>query len=308
MKIAILGNGAMASLFGSYLSLKNEVVMVGRDKKKIEALNKSGIIVRELGEDMHFDRVKSAVYGEYSEPVDLIIIFVKGYATEESLEKNRSLIGKDTYVLSLQNGAGHRKQMEGFVDGEHLLIGTTVQGATLIGLGVVNHGNSGVTSFGRINGDTSGLDKIEQVFEEAGFPTIVSSDPKYTIWKKLLNNSSISTATAILQCPLEYLSANRWAWEIVEGLLKESIAVAEASGFYFDFISIRDELREVCDNSHNAYTSIYTDTKMGRKSEVDFISGFVASEGERLYVDVPMQKMAVKLIHALEEKVGVIKE
>lgn len=298
----------MASLFGAYLSKNNEVVMIGRDKKKIEELNKSEIIVREVGGDLHFSGVKSVLNGEYKEHVDLVIIFVKGYATEEALDKNRDLIQQGTYVLSLQNGAGHKKQMEKFVDDDHLLIGTTVQGATLIGLGVVNHGNTGVTSFGRLDGSAEGLEEIKSAFEGAGFPAVISSNPRYTVWRKLLNNSSISALTAILQCPLEYLSANEWAWDIVEGLLRESIMVADAAGLHFDFVSIRDELRSVCENSHNAYTSIYTDTKMGRKSEVDFISGYVVSEAERLGLDVPMQSMAVKLIHALEGKAGVLRE
>ncbi|MEM0151248.1 MAG: 2-dehydropantoate 2-reductase N-terminal domain-containing protein, partial [Thermoplasmata archaeon] len=44
MKIAILGAGAIGSLFGAYLSQNNEILFIGR-REHIENINKYGLKV-----------------------------------------------------------------------------------------------------------------------------------------------------------------------------------------------------------------------------------------------------------------------
>ncbi|MFZ9214383.1 MAG: 2-dehydropantoate 2-reductase N-terminal domain-containing protein, partial [Sediminibacterium sp.] len=39
--------------------------------------------------------------------VDLVIVLVKSFHTKEAIEAAKSILTKDTVVLSLQNGLGH---------------------------------------------------------------------------------------------------------------------------------------------------------------------------------------------------------
>ena len=40
-------------------------------------------------------------------PADFLIVLVKGYDTENAIRQHSALIGKDTVVLTLQNGLGN---------------------------------------------------------------------------------------------------------------------------------------------------------------------------------------------------------
>ncbi|WP_349239106.1 2-dehydropantoate 2-reductase N-terminal domain-containing protein [Petroclostridium sp. X23] len=47
MRIAVIGAGAMGSLYGAYLSRNNEVYMIDVNSKIIESINERGLIIYE---------------------------------------------------------------------------------------------------------------------------------------------------------------------------------------------------------------------------------------------------------------------
>ena len=49
MRIAILGSGAMGSLFGSYLSQNNYVWLIDNDENKVKRINEYGVTISENG-------------------------------------------------------------------------------------------------------------------------------------------------------------------------------------------------------------------------------------------------------------------
>lgn len=88
MKIAVLGAGAMGSLFGGYLSQYNEVWLVGVDAEKIDKINHDGITIRERQEERTF-HPKAVTNSNGLGKVDLIIVFVKAMHTRKALEANQ---------------------------------------------------------------------------------------------------------------------------------------------------------------------------------------------------------------------------
>ncbi|MEM3220554.1 MAG: 2-dehydropantoate 2-reductase N-terminal domain-containing protein, partial [Thermoplasmata archaeon] len=81
MKIAILGAGAIGSLFGAYLSQNNEILFIGR-REHIENINKYGLKV----EGLTNTRVYGKGFTEYPGGADLILLTVKSYDTENAME------------------------------------------------------------------------------------------------------------------------------------------------------------------------------------------------------------------------------
>lgn len=298
MKIAVLGNGAMGSLFGSYLSLCNDVTLIGVISEQIKDIQENGTVIREKDGDRHF-HPNAVMSGEYEGTADLVICFVKGYITELSLTQNRNIIGPDTYLLTFQNGAGHDEILRKFADDRHIVIGTTQHNASVEN-GTVIHGGWGINTIGRTDGSTDGLESIRDVFTSCGFGTVISDSVMKSIWKKLLTNTSVSTATAVLGCSMHHLSECEYAWALTVSLFDESIMVAEAAGITFDRDEELKTIREVCEKANPGYTSIYMDVRYGRESEVDRISGYVVSTARRYGISVPCQTFAVNAIHALE--------
>lgn len=303
MKIAILGAGAMGMLFGSYLSQHNQVWLIDIDEKRIEKINADGVVVCEKNGEDRIYRPLAAASAAGLGTMDLVLVFVKSMFTVSALENNRSLIGPDTYLMTLQNGAGHEAKLLQFADEGHVIIGSTQHNSSVIANGHVNHGGSGQTSIGLLNGHSNEIQPIAENFTACGLDCYISMEIKRQIWTKLFTNTAASSLTAVLQVPLGFIHEDANAHKLMELMAKEAVAVANADcGGEFDEKEVIDGVDTVCRNAPNGYTSIYADVKQGVRSEVDTISGSVVETGKRLGIPTPCHEVVVTLIHAFEDR------
>jgi 2-dehydropantoate 2-reductase len=301
MRIAVLGSGAMGSLFGGYLSQRNEVWLVDIDLEKVRKINRDGVTIHEPeGERIFYPKAATDTAGLSG--MNLIVVFVKAMHSRSALAGNKALIGEDTYVMTLQNGAGHEETLLEFVPRAHVIIGATQHNASITKNGHVHHGGGGKTSIGLLDGNSRILQSIANNFTDCGFETFVSDDIKRLIWNKLFLNVSASVLTGILQVRLGYLFDNAHGWFLVERLVKEAVEVANAEGKKFDFEEVLADIKILLSNAHEGYTSIYADIRNGRPTEVDTISGSVVKEAKRHGVSVPCHEFVVELVHAMEDK------
>ena len=105
MKIAVIGAGAMGSIYGGRLSQKNDVFMIDKIENVVNTINQDGITLVENGED-HVFHPKAGTSSEGLGEMDLIILFVKALWSKAALEENKALIGPNTYVMTLQKRIG----------------------------------------------------------------------------------------------------------------------------------------------------------------------------------------------------------
>lgn len=291
----------MGALFGGYLAERNEVYLVDVDAKRVGKINAEGVRIREQDGTEKVYHPAAVTESAGLPEMDLVIVFVKAMYTESALEANRGLIGPETYLMTLQNGAGHEAKLLKFADREHVVIGTTQHNSSLLGDGYVNHGGGGKTAIGLLDGGSERLQGIAETFTASGFMCTTSDEVKAQIWKKLFLNTAASTLTGILQVPLGYILENRYACGLMEAMAREAVSVANAEGFAaFDAEGVIGEIKEVLSRSRAGYTSIYADVKNGARTEVDTISGSVVEAARTVGVAVPYHEMAVALIHALE--------
>jgi 2-dehydropantoate 2-reductase len=302
MRIAILGAGAMGMLFGGRLSEAADVTLIDTDETRVNDICGKGITIAEKDGSEIKARPRAVTSPAGMEPVDLIIVFVKSMHTAGALEQNRDIIGSGTYVMTLQNGAGHDNAIRKFVPEDRIIIGTTQHNSSVKGLAEVFHGGGGQTYIGLISGDTAPLESVRAVFDASGFETEISSNIHRNIWNKLFLNASASALTAVLQVKMGYLVDNGHAWEITERLAREAVAVANAKDLDFDADTVIRGIRTVLENAREGYTSIFADIRDGRKTEVDTISGYVTKEARALGVPSPTLECIVSLIHAMEER------
>lgn len=111
MKIAIIGAGAMGCLFACLLD-NYEVTLYDVSPVAVERISRDGILLQEPDGTESRHRIPIRFSGEGQEPQDLVILFVKDTAGEAALRANLGLVGKDTVLLSLQNGMGNFEIMQ----------------------------------------------------------------------------------------------------------------------------------------------------------------------------------------------------
>lgn len=299
MKIAIIGPGSMGLLYAAGLSQVAEVVLLGNNAKNIEAITHEGVTVKR-GDEYKTKKVRACMNGNYKETVDLVILFTKAYLTREALTANQDIIGKDTVLLTLQNGAGHESTLMEFVPEERVLVGTTAQGAYREnGHTVVNSG-LGDTNVGAISSRFQDVERYVDVFEKGGFPCHAHEHINQMVWNKLMINASSSVLSGVLGVAQGYVATNEYAWGICKKLIREICKTACEAGYCFKEEEQVERIYKHLLNAPNGFTSIYADLKNGRKTEVDVISGAVVREAQRLGIETPTQQLMVEMVHAME--------
>lgn len=300
MKIAVIGAGAMGSIYGGRLSVHHEVYLVDTNQLIVDKINDGGLKLQEDGQDMLF--WPTAVTSTEGLPkMDLVILFVKALFSRAALSQHAGIIGPDTYVLTLQNGSGHEDILTEFVDVDHIMIGTTEDNGAVLEAGYVRHGGEGKTNVGMLVEDQGGmLPKIKEAFDCCGFHVLVHDNIQALIWDKLMTNVSLSVVTGILQVKMGYIAANEYAWNLTECLIREAVAVAAGLGMIFDEEDVISKVRTTSMDNPEGITSICSDIQAGRRTEVDTISGSVVRAARKCGVSAPAHEMVVNVIHGLE--------
>ncbi|HZY47788.1 MAG TPA: 2-dehydropantoate 2-reductase N-terminal domain-containing protein, partial [Candidatus Bathyarchaeia archaeon] len=108
MRFAIIGAGAVGSLYGASLALAGfDVILVHRDVSTVRTIQKNGITL--TGINGKTNRVRVPIRkGPVNLPgIEVVIVAVKAYDTLNVARSYRKMIPQDATVLSLQNGLGN---------------------------------------------------------------------------------------------------------------------------------------------------------------------------------------------------------
>ena len=96
--------------------------------------------------------------------------------TLDALDANRALLGGDTLVLTMQNGAGNDRDIMTFVDAARVVVGTTTNNAVNLGAGRVRHTGFGSSTIGSNSHAMDKVNKIADAFRACGLSVTESDD------------------------------------------------------------------------------------------------------------------------------------
>ena len=92
MRIAVIGAGAMGSIYGGRLSLHNDVFLIDTNQAVVDQINNQGLKIQENGEDITFHPTAlTSTQGQ--KPMDLVILFVKALFSKAALPPTRASSG-----------------------------------------------------------------------------------------------------------------------------------------------------------------------------------------------------------------------
>lgn len=299
MKIALIGCGAMGSLYGGYLSRAHEVTVCDVSQALIDAINANGILMDEPGGETAVFKPAHATTDSSTVGVqDLVITFVNYKFLESALTQARGMIGPNTVVMSLQNGMGNYDEIAKVVPEEQICCGTTAHGCTALEPGHVRHTGVGITAMGTIKGSHADAERIAEALREAGFETVVKDNVMEVIWHKLFANIAINAVTALLEQPNAVVAENEYAHVLAENLVREAVTVANATGCAFD---VDAELKSAFDvalatGTNRSSMLQCVDTK--RPTEIAIINGAVSRIGWEIGLATPYNDVIVKLMEA----------
>src|SRR6478735_6078265 len=125
MRIAVVGAGAMGSIFGAALARGgDEVALVDVAEPLVEKVNADGVTVVR-GEERTITPVPATSDPSSVGAADIVVFFTKCYHTASAAELARPLVGPETVVASLQNGWGNGDVLAAVYPPEQIVLGVT---------------------------------------------------------------------------------------------------------------------------------------------------------------------------------------
>jgi 2-dehydropantoate 2-reductase len=296
MKTAIVGPGALGCLFGAYLTEGGlDVTLVDHRPERAKSLEAAGVFVQGVRGERHV-RVKATARSGSLGPVDLVIVCVKAYDTEEALKSHRTLVGNSTTVWSVQNGLGNVEAMARAVPSSCIVGGSTTMGANLLGLGRVHHAGEGDTFVGELDGSvTSRVELIAESVSAAGIPVQTHPHIQRLIWRKVLVNVAINALTAILRVRNGVLVEHESTMRVMEEAVREAVRAAASQGIRFTEDEALAQAKQVTRRTAGNRSSMLVDILAGRRTEIDYINGAVAA-----MAPAPVNRVLADLVRALE--------
>ncbi len=306
MKIAVLGAGGVGGYYGGRLAEAGEEVTFIARGANLAALRERGLRVQSTHGDFARPHVNATDKPASVGHVDLVIVSVKTYATDEAVGSLRGLVGPDTTVVSLQNGVDAAERCGAVVGMERMLGGVTYISAELAAPGQVRH----VSPFarvvlGEVNRQSSPrLRRVVDALKDAHIQVEVSDDIERDIWTKFMFIAVQGSLTAITRLPIGPLRDTPATLALLTDALREIGAVARAKGVRLPEGIVEERLAFMQGLPAEMKSSMLGDVENGRRLENEAFAGAVVRLGEQYGIPTPVNRVLYGLLSAVDGQVA----
>ncbi|MFV0276155.1 MAG: ketopantoate reductase family protein [Parahaliea sp.] len=278
----VLGCGAMGSLFATQLARAGrEVVLLPRRSPAWPgpiALTLEGLS-RGRWQLPWEERATPS-------PIEQVLVFTKAHDIADAVAGIAHRLGPTSRIVLMANGMGFVEELAQRLPALAPLQGTTTQGAWRDDAGAVHHAGHGTTRIGR-----PGERAAPAWF--AAFANAIpdcqwESDIASALWLKLAINCAINPLTAIHRCRNGELAKRSDLAAQVRQLCAEITAVSAAAGLGPAVAGLEARVFAVIATTAGNRSSMLQDISAGRRSEIDYINGYLAGVAHHHGVEAPL--------------------
>ena len=336
-RIAFVGAGALGSYVGGYLAHHGQdVTLIDMWPENVEAIRARGIELDGVtpaekftvknAKTMHLTEVQSL---SRQKPIDIAFVAVKSYDTEWATMLIRPYLAPDAYVVSLQNCINEEKIAAIVGWGKTLGIIASVISVEMYDAARVRRtaakGGDKHTIFriGEVHGVVT--KRVEELV--AMFSVIDSVKATTNLWgerwSKLAQNGMRNGVSAVTGLTSPQCHQNAAVRRFAIKLGGEAVRVAQALGFELENLGklkpevlalaaegngdAMAEIEELMTTRAHANPrgdiqrpSMAQDIGKGRRTEIDFMNGFIVDKGRMLGIPTPSHEKLVGLVRRLE--------
>ncbi len=302
MRIAIIGAGAIGSLFGARLKNSgNEVLLVDRDSRTVSEIRSRGVRLRLS--DGKTSRVHVPIKQAPASLRDFeqILFAVKAYSTEEAARQQRTLVKPEATIVTLQNGLGNLEALARCFGKGRVVGGSTTEASLLLGPGWVAHAGGGRTVVGELNGTRSKRClNIVGMFQEAGFETELTRNVMGVVWAKVIVNSAINPVSALTRLRNGQLAGEEALKDLMLRTLSEGVETSRAERVKLEPEGVALLLFRILRATAQNQSSMLQDVVNERRTEIRQLNGAIVEKGRRHRVSTPYNELLTSLILGLE--------
>jgi 2-dehydropantoate 2-reductase len=299
MRVAVMATGALGAYFGGRLAeAGHEVHFIARGAHK-EAIEKKGLKVKSALGDLHIQQPNVTDDPKKVGEVDLVFFAVKLWDTEKAGELSKPFIGKNTRVLTMQNGIDSADRLKPIL-GDVVAFTPTRISAVITAPGeITQHGTFANFRCGFLDGreDTrlqSLCDEMRKAKVEASFSKTVRED----LWEKFIFLIAMSGATASTRSTIGPILADPDTTALFVSLMKETEAVGIKEG-----VSLAGQADKLLARAKGALPTIKAsmceDVERGNRLELDWLQGKVVELGKKHGLPTPANEYVYKVLKLL---------
>ncbi|MCZ7357030.1 MAG: 2-dehydropantoate 2-reductase [Candidatus Methanoperedens sp.] len=300
--ICIVGSGAIGSAFGGFLSNAGyKVTFIEKNEGIIKQVKENGLSISGVKE-IHLNNVTIVPPGSITQKQDLILFAVKAYSLEEAVKSTLPIIGKNTYVVCLQNGLGISEIISKYVSKEQIIEGIVWFPATMVKPGHIELLTFYEESIfgGRFQRSQEYAKKFASVLTSAGIPAKAVDNISEEVWRKAIPIIIGNSINAITRKNLGVISEIPELNESLFAIAQESLKIARAEGIELDEERLGKSMDNALEKGYEHKTSMLVDIINKRKTEVDFLNGKIIELGKKHNIQTPLNLLIYGLIKVLE--------
>ncbi len=301
-KIYVLGAGAVGCYFGGMLArARHDVTLIARPTRA-DAINR-------LGLEMDCKSFQEVVTLKASSDIssladaDLVLLSVKSLDTEKTVREIESLLPSKAVILSLQNGVAN-------VDIASKIISNSVYPAVvyvasgMVGDRTVKHHGRGELYIGSIRNqspeDPQNLAEISTLFEDSDVPCPISPNIKREMWLKFLVNCTFNAISGIGQISYGEMVKFPEILKLVDDITKEFLVISSSEGVEISYAEAQQANQLIATTMVTQVSSTAQDLAKKKKTEIDFLNGYIVELGKRYGVPTPTNESVFSLVKMLE--------
>jgi 2-dehydropantoate 2-reductase len=306
MKIAIIGCGAMGSVYAGLLAgAGHEVWAVDSWREHVDAIRAKGLRVEGASGDRTV-RVNATTSAADAGQCELVIIATKARDVETAARSAQALVGPETLVLSIQNGLGGPDKAAAILGRERLAVGVVGGfGASMRGPGHAHHNGMELVRLGELAGTvTARLEAVAEVWRSGGFRVKCFDDIDQLVWEKLICNVCFSGTCAVTERTISEVMNDADTWQVASGCAAEAFQVARKRGIKLGFDDPVAYVRDFGAKIPNARPSMLLDLMAKRRSEIDAINGAIPPAAKAVGLAAPYNEVIAGLVRAKERRLG----
>lgn len=234
---------------------------------------------------------------------DLVLLSVKSLDTEKTVREIESLLPSKAVILSLQNGVAN-------VDIASKIISNSVYPAVvyvasgMVGDRTVKHHGRGELYIGSIRNqspeDPQNLAEISTLFEDSDVPCPISPNIKREMWLKFLVNCTFNAISGIGQISYGEMVKFPEILKLVDDITKEFLVISSSEGVEISYAEAQQANQLIATTMVTQVSSTAQDLAKKKKTEIDFLNGYIVELGKRYGVPTPTNESVFSLVKMLE--------
>lgn len=287
-----MGSGGVGGYFGARLVQGGaDVTFIARDAH-LAAMRSNGLTVESAHEPIHLASVRATDDPSTIGQVDMVLFSVKLWDTESAAHSLLSIMGRQTGIISLQNGVQKDDVLRDIFGAEAVMGGVAYMATTIGRPGViVQTGAMQRMIFGEYDGRRSArADAFLAAARAGGINAEISSDVRRALWEKYVFLVALSGSTSTIRLPLGPIRSHPRTRQFFLDLMREAVAVGRAQGVALPADYAEQRLAFIDNLPADMTSSMHHDLERGRPLELRWLSGGVVEMGATSGVPTPANR------------------